>query len=70
VLKRIEKMELKKDSTFADGVLTSTFDYAADIKLHAAYEVPNNSFNPFTTGVDDDSYDDRKQYLIFVLGRY
>jgi len=70
VLKKIWKMELKKDSTFADGVLTSTFDYAADAKLRAAYEDPNNSFNPFSTGIDEDSYEDRKQFLIFILGRY
>ncbi len=55
-------MKVKKDSTFADGVL-STFDYAADSKLRATYEDPSNSFNPFSTGIDEDSYEDGKQFL-------
>jgi hypothetical protein len=70
VLKKIWKREIKKDGTFADEVFTSSFDYAADGKIRAAYEDPNNSFNPFSTGSDESSYEDRKQFLIFVLGRY
>jgi hypothetical protein len=68
ILKKQWDEEMKKDPTFATGVGTSTFDYEADRKIRDAYL--NKSFDPFAADESTKAYDDRKRYLVFVLGRY
>lgn len=70
VLKKQWEQLMEMDETFASGIGTSSFDYEADKKIRDAYLDEKNSFNPFSTSDGMSAYDDRRRYLIFVLGRY
>jgi len=67
VLASQSAIEMKKDDKFASGVGTSTFDGDADKKLQDRFaEV---TFNPFSTKTTTEAYEDRKKYMVYVLGR-
>jgi hypothetical protein len=68
VLRKIWLQEMEKDETFASGIGTSTFDYEADKKIRDAYK--DTDFDPLSNSDSPKAYDDRRRYLIFVLGRY
>jgi len=59
---------MENDDTFASGIGTSTFDGDADKKLREMYK--QGTFDPFSTKTTTEAYDDRKKYMIYVLGRY
>ncbi len=61
-------IEMEKDDKFASGVGTSTFDGDADKKLRDRFA--EGTFNPFSTKTTTEAYDDRKKYMIYVLGRF
>ncbi len=68
VLRKQWEETMKQDPTYATGVGTSTFDYEADRKIRDAYK--GGKWDPFSTSDGNSAYDHRKQYLVFVLGRY
>jgi hypothetical protein len=61
-------IEMEKDDKFASGVGTSTFDGDADKKLRERFA--EGTFNPFSTKTTTEAYEDRKKYMIYVLGRF
>ncbi len=65
---KLWKEEREKDSTFATGVQTATFDFDADQKIHIAYR--DMDFDPFSTAKGNKAFENRLQYLVFVFGRY
>jgi len=60
--------EMEKDPSFASGTGTSTFYEDADKKLREFYK--EGKFNPFSTATTQEAYEDRKKYMISVLGRF
>jgi len=61
-------LQCEADPTFASGVGTSTFDMNADFKIREHFRL--GKFNPFSTELTEDAYNDRLKYAIYVLGRY
>jgi hypothetical protein len=61
-------LEMEKDEKFASGIGTSTFDDDADKKLRDLFSA--GKFNPFSTDTTTEAYEDRKRYMVYVLGRY
>jgi hypothetical protein len=68
VLVKLWKEGRKKDSSFATGVQTATFDFDADQKICIAY--PDTDYDPFSTAEGNKAYEDRLRYLVFVFGCY
>jgi hypothetical protein len=60
--------EMESDPTFASGIGTSTFYEDLDKKLREFYK--EGKFNPFSTATTKEGYDDRKKYMIYILGRF
>lgn len=61
-------LEMEKDETFASGVGTSTFDDDADKKLRELFAA--GKFNSFSTATTTKACEDRKKYMVYVLGRF
>jgi hypothetical protein len=61
-------IKMEKDEKFASGVGTSTFDGDADKKLRDRFA--EGTFNPFSTKTTTKEYEDRKKYMVYVLGRF
>jgi hypothetical protein len=59
---------MKNDDKFASGIGTSTFDGDADKKLRDMYK--QGTFDPFSSKTTTEAYEDRKKYMVYVLGRY
>jgi len=61
-------LEMEKDEKFASNIGTSTFDDDADKKLRDLFSA--GKFNPFSTDTTTEAYEDRKNYMVYVLGRF
>jgi hypothetical protein len=61
-------IKMEKDPNFASGIGTSTFDGDADLKLRELFR--QGTFNPFSTETTTEAYEDRKRYMVYVLGRF
>ena len=59
---------MEKDEKFASGIGTSTFDGDADKKLWEMYK--QGTFDPLSSKTTTEAYEDRKKYMVYVLGRF
>jgi len=60
--------EMENDPTFASDIGMSTFYEYADKKLREFYK--EGKFNPLSTATTKEGYEDRKKYMIYILGRF
>jgi hypothetical protein len=60
--------EMENDPTFASEIGMSTFYEYADKKLREFYK--EGKFNPLSTATTKEGYEDRKKYMIYILGRF